>query len=206
MHFSDKEVWFDSIIGTGNSGIVNGPEYKLSAKGTWTHPFFLAGETSGKIKTKENTYLGSIKYDVYAQVLVLKYFNSNDNANLFIELEELNISEFEIFGHRFKNFEGRGFHDALLEIGNLSLVARRTKKTFMNERMIDFRSVDFFYLLEGENWKPLRNTASITKLADSKDKLRALRKFMRGERVKRNGAFDEAKLVKVITFYNTLRK
>jgi len=203
--FNDKEVWFDSLVGVSNSGIVNGPEYKLSARGAKTHPFFLTGDSSGKVKIGDYTYTGIIKYDTYSQTLVLKYV-TDDNSIRFVELEKVKIQEFEIFDHLFKNIEGRGFCDVLLETNNLLLIASRTKKTTINDRMPDFQSVDFFYLVEGGKWKPLRTETSIIKLAETKDESRALRNFMRGQRIKTKGFFDEEKLVKVITYYDSLRK
>lgn len=205
FHFSDKEVWFDSIIGVSNSGIVNGPEYKPAARGAKTHPFFLTGDSPGKIRISEYTYTGTIKYDIYSQILVLKY-NTPNNSIRFVELEKVKITEFEIFGHRFKNFDGKGFYDVLLERDNLSLIVNRTKRTVINDRIPDFQSEDFFYLLEEGKWKPLRNKASIGKLADTKEKSRALRRFMRGEKLKSKGFFNETKLVEVITYYDTLKK
>lgn len=205
LHLSaHKEIWFDSIVGVENSGIVNGPEYKLSVRGARTHPFFLTGETSGRIRTKEYAYVGTVKYDVYAQTLVLKYVS--DSSVRSVELEKETIKEFEIFGHRFKNFSEKGFCDVLLEKDNLSLVVNRTKKPLTRQRMLDFHPVDFFYLVENGKWRPLRNKVSIIKLVDSKDKSRSLRKFIRDKRLKKKGFFDEENLVKVVTYYDMLRK
>lgn len=185
--------------------MVNGPEYIQYVKGASTHPFFLTGETTGKVMTRDHGYIAPIKYDTHTQTLVLRYVNS-DSSLRFVELEKDKIREFEIFGHRFKNFEGKGFYDVLLETNTLSLAVNRTKKTFLKDRMLDFYPTDFFYLYEKGRWKVLRNKASIVKLADTKEKSRALRKFMRGERIKRAGVFNEEKLVKVIVYYNTLRQ
>lgn len=203
--FSGKETWFDSIVGVANSGIVNGPEYILYVKGAKTHPFFLTGETSGKVIMQDQIYVAPIKYDTHSQALVLRHVG-HDSSSRLIELEKEKVIEFELFGHRFKNFEGRGFYDVLLETNSLSLAVNRTKKTFIKDRMLDFYPTDFFYLYEEGKWTVLRKKSSIVKLGGTREKSRLLRKFMRGQRIKRGGFFDEAKLIKVIVYYDTLRK
>lgn len=203
--FSGKETWFDSIAGVDNSGLVNGPEYILYVKGAKTHPFFLTGETSGKVILRGQAYIAPLKYDTHTQALVLRYVG-HDSATRLVELEKEAITEFELFGHRFKNFKGRGYYDVLLETDSLSLVVNRTKKSFIKDRMLDFYPSDFFYLYEDGKWTVLRKKSSIVKLAGTREKSRLLRKFMRGERIKRRGFFDEEKLVKVIVYYSTLRK
>lgn len=201
---TQKEIWFDSIVGVENSGIVNGPEYKVSVRGKNTHPFFLTGETSGKVIIQGQEYTAPLMYDVYANALVLKHISSSGSA-WFVELEKEKVTAFEIFDHTFKNFEGKGFYDVLLEAPTLTLVVERTKKVVIKDRTMKYNTVDYFYLIDNKKWRPLRNKASITRLVDTKEKVRALKKFIRGEKIRTKGSFNEKNLIKILAYCETLR-
>ena len=66
-------IWYDNLIGRNNSGLINGPEYKIEVLGKNTHPFFEQRTPGqGMVHYREQTYMEvPLIYDIQNDKLVL---------------------------------------------------------------------------------------------------------------------------------------
>ena len=163
FNYSQKEIWFDNIIGQENSGLINGPEYFIPFQGFKTNPFFGSlKETNEKLRIDEMDYYNvPLLYDCYSDVLVLRIKNK---SNLFamLQLDKNRIQSFSLQGHQFQKMTNnisskanQDFYDVLYQNKNLSLVSKRSKISFVEDRQRKYKTRDKYYLIYNGQWKGL---------------------------------------------------
>jgi hypothetical protein len=197
-----SESWFDSMIGVENSGIINGPEYKMEFLGASTNPFFEAGEVKGMVRYRHERFYVPILYDVYKDEIIVKH-QSASGKSWFIKLDKKLVQEFMISEHLFRNFD-RGFHEVLFESDDFLLVARLSKATQVQNGLVNYVQTVQFFLVTVDRWKRLWNGRSFMSMLATKEEKKALKLFTKQNHIKVRRLRNE-ELVKVAKFVNVLR-
>jgi hypothetical protein len=201
MTASDKKK-FDLITGIENSGVINGPQYKMQFRGASSNPFFGPGEVKGIVRYNEEVFYVTLLYDIYKDEIIVKHVNASA-ATWFIQLDKNLVQEFVIDGHMFKNFNGR-FHDVLFEGDNLLLVSKRAKLDRARDQIINYFENDEFFIVDGTRWNRIANISTFEKILKSKEDKKQLRLFVKQNNIKVKKFRDED-LIRVATFVNELR-
>lgn len=200
---SEKETWFDSIIGFENSGIVNGREYQVSFRGFQTHPFFENEATAASVEYNENTFKNIfILYDIYTDELVLQHKHSNGVA--YIQLDKEKLGGFEAYKRRFKKINN-SFCELLFERENFLLVAKRMKVKKVTGATVDYERSDRVYLIEDGQWMWLTGKKSFLRTLKSKPQRKRLSEFLRSNKIRINKITD-AELRKVAEYIFQLKQ
>jgi hypothetical protein len=197
-----NETWFDNIIGVENSGVINGPEYKVKLQGARTNPFFGTGEASGIATYNNNTYAIPLIYDIYTDELVVKHMSTSGRA-WFIQLEKSLVTEFVLPGHTFRNFGGeRGFHEVIYDGDNLQVLAKRTKRYEVKKGIFNYVQADRLFIKMGEMWKTFAGTSGFNKVLDNKAHRKHLKDFLNQNKI--GGRLTNAELAQVGRFVDDL--
>jgi hypothetical protein len=200
----EKEIWFDQQIGIENSGVINGEEYQPLARSLSSHPFFLDIESTGSVEFKGQRYSNvQLLYDVVQQQVVLKYLDQT-GVSRFVELEQSYIKTFRMSDNIFRNIEGKGYYQVLIDNSYISLFARRVKIRNLKNGLVQYDWLQsYFVILDGE-WKALKSNRDAKKLFNEKTKQQAIAEFLRHEKIKVS-RFRDDQLVKLILFCNAVR-
>jgi hypothetical protein len=198
---SRTESWFDRSIGIENSGIINGPEYRMTMLGTSSNPFFESGETRGRISYDHQWYDVPILYDVYKDELVVKHLSASGRG-WFINLEKTRVQSFMIGDRLFMNFS-RGFHEVIFDTPGFQVVAKRAKVSMTRGRTFNYVVNDEYFIVESGRWRPLRGKGGFLKMVD-KEERRAVKLFIRQNNI-RVRKFRSKELANVASFVNTIR-
>jgi len=91
----DVESWFDSVIGIANSGIIDGPEYKMEFVGYRSDPFLKADAVKGSVRYKGETFHVPLIYDIYKDELIIKHPRSSGNI-WFVQLDKKLVGNFSL--------------------------------------------------------------------------------------------------------------
>jgi hypothetical protein len=197
------ETWFDSIIGSENSGIVNGREYQVSFKGFQTHPFFEKEATTASVEYNKNTFKNIfILYDIFSDELVLLHKHSNGLA--YIQLDKEKLGGFEIYKRRFKKINNT-FCELLFERENFSLVARRMKVKKVTGSTVDYERSDRVYLVANDQWRWLTGKKSFLRALESKPQRKRLSEFLRSNKI-RVSKITDPELRKVAEYIYQLKQ
>jgi hypothetical protein len=200
---SEKETWFDSIIGSENSGIVNGREYQISFKGFQTHPFFEKEATTASAEYNEKTFKNiSILYDIFSDELVLLHKHSNGLA--YIQLDKEKLAGFEAYQRRFKKINNT-FYELLFERENFSFVARRMKVKKVTGSTVDYERSDRVYLIDNSQWMWLTGRKSFLRTLESKSQRKRLSEFLRSNKI-RISKITDPELRKVAEYIYQLKQ
>lgn len=124
--------WFDKMVGIGNSGILNGPEYieqhvtVNEQQKYFSDIYFSPGSV---VYNGQPYYNIEMKYNVFNDLLLLRGTGTNP-----LQLHKNRIKEFNLKGTHFINISAdttapvNGFHEVLLQTETLSLLKKHTKK------------------------------------------------------------------------------
>ena len=196
------ETWFDNIVGVENSGLINGPEYKVKLQGARTNPFFGTGEASGIVTYNNNAYAIPLIYDVYTDELVAKHMSKSGRA-WFIQLEKSQVTEFVLPGHTFRNFGGeRGYQEVIYDGENLQVLAKRTKRYEVKKGIFNYVAADRLFIKMGEMWKAFTGTSGFTKVLADKAHRKQLKEFLNQNKI--GGRLTNAELAQVGRFVDDL--
>jgi hypothetical protein len=152
-----KEIWFDSIVGVENSGIINGSEYFMPLPGSDTHPFFESRNLTFERLVFNGQLYGNVPlmYDLYNDILVLRYQDKNGSFVL-IQLEESGVYSFTLYGHLFKKISSidsggklqSQIFDILFEGNTIDLLAKRKKTRSVVGARPEYTYDENFYFLK----------------------------------------------------------
>jgi hypothetical protein len=197
-----NEIWFDEIIGIENSGILNGPEYKMELMGASSNPFFISGEVKGMLRYNQEVFYAPLLYDIYKDEIIVKHIGASGRAWL-IRLEKKLVQEFTVSGHLFRNFD-RGFHEVIYEGNNFLVVSKRSKQPYIRNRVTDYVSIDKFFIVDAGRWTSLRNKQGFINMLTSKEDKKKVKLFLNQNKIKVH-KFRAEDMVKAGTFINALR-
>jgi hypothetical protein len=197
-----KEIWFDEIIGIENSGILNGPEYKMELMAASSNPFFVLGEVKGMIRYNHEVFYVPLLYDIYKDEIIVKHIGMSGRAWL-IQLEKKLVQEFIISGHLFRNFD-RGFYEVIYEGNDFLVTASRSKQPYIRNGVTDYVSINRFFIIDSGRWTSLRNGQGFVNMFTSKEDKKKVKLFLSQNKVKVR-KFRTEDLVKAGTFINALR-
>lgn len=153
---TQPEVWYDSLIGIENSGLINGRKHQLQAMGRETHPFFGDKEPfPGTLLFRGQLYHNvPLLYDIYQDVLIF-YYPGQNQVPVMIELEAPDVDYFLISNHKFERLKdqqwmneavGRGYVEVLYDGEGLSLLAKRKKLDFASKTHREFASETWYFV------------------------------------------------------------
>jgi hypothetical protein len=195
------EMWFDKTIGVENSGIINGPEYKMEMHGASSNPFFENGEANGMIRYNGQLFYVPLLYDIYKDVIIVKHLGLSGSA-WFVQPDKKLVQEFTISGRLFRNFEP-GYHQVLFENNDFALVSRRSKISQLSKGVSNYIEADRFFIVHSNRWTAVRSRGSLVKMLSSKEDKKKLKRFMNQQHI-RVRQFRDEDLVKAATFLSTL--
>ena len=192
-----SEFWFDQMVGIENSGIINGPQYKIEMFSAASHPFLIQGEVKGSIVYDGGIYYVPLLYDIYKDEVVVKHLGVSGNA-WFVQLDKKRVKEFTMNNRLFRNFD-RGFHEVLFESGDMLVVADRSKIGQVRNRLFNYVPTDQFFVVTPGSWRPIRGAAAFTKMLPAKQDKRIVKQFLEQEDIKVRRLKD-ADLVRIAAF------
>jgi hypothetical protein len=208
-----KEVWFDGITGVENSGIYNGPEYKVAFKGYKTDPFYQATEPDATIMFDGNIYNHvQVLYDIFTDNIIVKY-PASSGAVGFIQLDKRRVERFDAYGHHFKKFNKQivkttgevGFFDVLFEGSDISCVAKRIKYKRVEGKSQDYSQDDLYFIINGGKWLKLIGSKSFLKALpgkQNKENRKKLKTFISQNHL---SSRREENFAKIAAYCNTLK-
>jgi hypothetical protein len=197
-----NEKWFDSIVGVENSGIINGPEYKVELQGAKSNPFLGKEEPNGIVVYDGKVYAVPLLYDIYKDELVVKHLTSSGRAWL-IQLEKSLVSEFIVNGRRFRNFgSGRGFHEIIFESTNLQVLAKRAKRYEVRKTIFNYVQYDRLFIKRLDEWTPFSRSSGFMKVLPDKRQRKELKMFLNQSKI--GGRLSNTELHKVSEFLDEL--
>jgi hypothetical protein len=198
-----REDWFDKITGIENSGIINGPEYRMNMLGASSNPFLEARAIDGLIRYNDQVFHVPLLYDIYQDVIIVKHL-SRSGAVWLIRPDKTLVQEFVISNRLFRNFD-RGFHQVLFENTNFSLVSKRSMITQVKKGVLNYIEADRFFILQNGRWKSVWSKGSFLKMLASKEDKKRLKMFINQNKIKVR-KFKDEDLVKVAMFFSTLSR
>ncbi len=209
FNYEQKEAWFDFAVGRENTGLINGREYFIPFQGFNTNPFFGSLEaTNENLRIDgENYYNVSLLYDTYSDILVLR---TKDKSNLFamVQLDNQRIESFSLQGHFFQKMtnplfqrkSSEGFYDLLFKGKDFSLLCKRSKIEFMDERQPKYEIADKYFLLINDRWSNFSGFEDFYGLNGTQKKDITL--FMKSRKIKAR-KMEERDLISVASFCNS---
>lgn len=198
-----SENWFDRNIGIENSGIINGPRYKMEFLGASSSPFFGTGESPGMITIDQRQYSATLLYDIYKDEIIVKHI-ANGGAGWFIQLDKNPVKEFVIANRLFRNFGG-AFREVLFESNSLMVVAKRSKSRYIKSGIQNYVQNDEYFTLVNGDWKRLWTLSGLSGFLSTKEEKDKLKRFISVNDFK-NRKFPDEHLVKVARFVDELRQ
>ncbi len=193
LESKDYYVWFDAVVGNGNSGIYNGTIFleKFKAK-PGNHRFFLDDDykLGNLIYDNQAYYNIYLKYDIYDDQLIAK-LPYQDNF-LFLRLIKEKIDFFELNidkidnsteKHSFVNSRTRplilnddfnGFYQILLKTKIATLLKKNYKE---KSELIDnnlaytkFYERSYYVLLKGNTYYPINSKKELIRVFSNQKK------------------------------------
>ena len=166
-----KEIWFDSIVGFENSGIINGPEYFIPMQGSTSHPFYGSRDLSPEWVLFKGQHYGDVAlmYDIYGDILILRHRDKN-GIFVLIQLEKENVDAFTLYGHQFKKtlvvdsydkIQPPRFFDILFEGEKMDLIAERKKTIRVIDSRSEYQYEEKFYFLKNNRLIPLTRKKNV---------------------------------------------
>jgi hypothetical protein len=198
-----NEKWFDEIIGIENSGIINGPEYKMGMLAAHSNPFFVAGEEQGSVNYNSGVFYVPLIYDIYKDELIVKYMSASSRG-WFIQLDKQYVDQFVIGKHVFRNFPGKGFYEVLFEKDNFQLVCKRAKALEVRKAIFNYVQNDQFFIVDSGEWKSVRNASGFINILTTKEDRKKIKLFIRQNHIKVR-RFRDKELVEVVRFINVIQ-
>lgn len=210
-----KEVWFDSITGKINSGIINGRrnwDYYYNSIG---HQYFkeaswLKGDITYRGEHYSNIFM---KYDVNKDIILVRH-RSKKPREILLELHADEISQFNILGHHFQRLKfpdevqhnlKPGFYDIMFTGDQLSLISKRykTKEDNLEGGIVrqEFESKDKFYLEFNHQYYKVKRAKHFFKLF--KPNKKEIKNFLKENHIRRRETAERA-LIMITSFCNEL--
>ena len=172
---ADSRSWYDTKNGLNNSGILNGEYLEVKRISTASHQFFVSEEWyPGQIYYRGQLFDSLyMTYDIDQDVLLIRHPTSFIYHNQAIKLIQPQVKAFELRGSLFEYInesvgnKAPGFYEILSRGDNISLIAKRHKKTVI-ERTIEFEVDDFYYFNYEDTYHRIKRKGSILKVFKSK--------------------------------------
>jgi hypothetical protein len=194
--------WLDNLVGLENSGVINGPEYRMAFLGASTNPFFTVDANRELIRYNDQDFYAPLLYDIYKDEVVIKYLSSGGRVWL-VQLDKKLVREFTIQGRLFRNFNGL-YREVLFDGDNLLLVSRKSKFEQTKNGIPNYQEHHEYFLGRSGKWKRVSGASAFRKMLDAKEDKQQLKLFLKQNRIK-VGKFKDDQLTKVAAFVNDLR-
>jgi hypothetical protein len=209
--YEQKELWFDQIVSTQNTELINGPEYFISFGGGTSQPFFGSLELKDSQLWFDQQFYPKVNllYDIYADLLILRHRDKNGLFSM-IRLDQSKVEGFTLNSHLFRTmknlrsrgeFADNGYYDVLYEGKSLKLVAKHSKAESREGTKIEYKVNDRYYFIQHNKWIPISGTPSIFDLMKSKKN--EIKSFIKSKKFKVR-KMKESELKEIAAFCENL--
>jgi len=204
-------IWHDNLIGRSNSGLINGPEYKVEYMGKNTHPFFEERTPNlGMVYYRGHTYLDvPLIYDIHHDKLVLVH-QTEQQLQFLVELVLSEVEEFSIWGHNFKKMTitdslealvSTGYFEVIWDEGEYDLIAKRRKVNFPQGQDIRFFQANMFFLKRDQEVIQVRAKRHFLKVFPERKS--DIKRFLKKNKLRIKNK-DEAAMIQLVKYCNSL--
>ncbi len=211
LAYGEKEIWFDAIIGTDNSGLLNGREYFIAFPGASSHPFFGSREvTNERIVFNSQLYVNvPLMYDIFTDEIVLRHRDKRNQFTMIV-FDKDRVESFTLYNHLFRKIElkgsvephlAKGFFDILYEGKEISLLAKRRKTSYANVGVRDYREDSRYFIKMKDRWVELGGKKTFYALNPGRKA--QIQAFIKNQKIK-VGKKNETELIKVAKYCDML--
>jgi hypothetical protein len=127
-------LWYDSMIGQENIGLIEGTLYPFLNKSLHSHEYFIEKNWQpGRLTYKGQTFEANMLYNTFHDLLLIQNLTHISTKMEPLKLAQYLISDFEIGDKIFKRLEGieaperPGFYQVLFEAPEIKILVRRAK-------------------------------------------------------------------------------
>ena len=187
LDYAQRELWFDEIVGSENTGLINGPEYFIAFQGGPTNPFFGSLELKESQLWFDQAYYPKVQllYDIYTDKVVVRH---RDKRGIFsmIALDQSKIEGFTLHNHHFikltnpKSLGGHpenSYYDILYAGKQVQVVVKRMKVESQTTSRVEYKTDDRYYFIRDKQWVSLNGLSSISGLMkESANEIKAFAK------------------------------
>ena len=211
LDYAQRELWFDEIVGSENTGLINGPEYFIAFQGGPTNPFFGSLELSDNQLWFDQAYYPKVQlmYDIYTDMLVVRHRDKNGIFSM-IALDQSKIEGFTLHNHHFRKLTNRkslgghvdnGYYDILYTGKHVMVAAKRMKVETQTTSRVEYKADDRYYFIRDNQWVSLGGLSSISGLMkENANEIKAFAKSNKINLKKRN----EQEMKAIANFCDTL--
>ena len=128
-------IWYDSMIGQVNIGLIEGTLYPFLNKSLHSHEYFIEKNWQlGRLTYKGQTFEVNMLYNTFHDLLLIQNATNSSTKMEPLKLAQYFISDFEIGDKIFKRLDGieapesPGFYQVLFETPEIKIFVRRAKK------------------------------------------------------------------------------
>jgi hypothetical protein len=127
-------IWYDSMIGQENIGLIEGTLYPFLNKSLHSHEYFIEKNWQlGRLIYKGQTFEVNMLYNTFHDLLLIQNATNSSTKMEPLKLAQYLISDFEIGDKIFKRLDGieapeiPGFYQVLFEAPEINILVRRAK-------------------------------------------------------------------------------
>lgn len=127
-------IWYDSMIGQENIGLIEGTLYPFLNKSLHSHEYFIKKNWQlGRLTYKGQTFEVNMLYNTFHDLLLIQNATNSSTKMEPLKLAQYLISDFEIGDKIFKRLDGieapetSGFYQVLFEAPEINILVRRAK-------------------------------------------------------------------------------
>lgn len=127
-------IWYDSMIGQENIGLIEGTLYPFLNKSLHSHEYFIEKNWQlGRLTYKGQTFEVNMLYNTFHDLLLIQNATNSSTKMEPLKLAQYLISDFEIGDKIFKRLDGieapeiPGFYQVLFEAPEINILVRRAK-------------------------------------------------------------------------------
>jgi|SaaInlStandDraft_1057018.scaffolds.fasta_scaffold00651_3 hypothetical protein len=128
-------LWYDSMIGQENIGLIEGSLYPFLNKSLHSHEYFIEKYWQhGRLTYKGQNFEVNMLYNTFHDLLLIQNVTNSSTKMEPLKLVQYLISDFEIGDKIFKRLDGieapeiPGFYQVLFEAPEINILVRRAKK------------------------------------------------------------------------------
>lgn len=201
-----SKVWFDKRIGQDQTELMTGTLVVLKRKSLNSHPYFGTGTWAiGSLSYRGEVFEKvEMFYDIYADLLYVT--NNNSNAIL---LRKDYVAWFELQPFRFVKLVSQiqdiedGFYALLYDGSSIDLFIKKRKSEVTSLVLIEYESVDLFYISINSSFYQIRNKRSILKLFPIHKK--SIKSYFQQQQIYNFKNVDLVQLKELGVYLNTLK-
>jgi hypothetical protein len=211
LDYDQKELWFDEVVSTQNTELINGREYFIAFGGGTSQPFFGTLELKESQLWYDQQFYPKVNllYDIYTDLLILRH---RDKSGLFsmIRLDQSKVEGFSLNGHLFQTmknpksrgeFADNGYYDVLYGGKYLKLVSKHSKAETREGNKVEYKVNERYYLIQDNKWVPVSGSKTFFDVVkNKKDDVKA---FIKSKNIKMR-KMKENELRDIAVFCETL--